>query len=199
MIGAHPEQLVTLASTLQNDPTALQTLKAGTVNWLRTKAAGETGNFSQSNYNTAINALGPKLDIMFTPEEASTLRNIGHVAKDIQVQPKGSFVNNSNTAVEQQAEMARKAGNVAAGLVDSATGLPIGSMANNAMQTSAAQKATAKQTAETLRTGAGAVTPSKMGDLLKHQVPVAAGQYAPVPLASLLSRSVNNRQSSNAP
>jgi len=62
-------------------------------------AADEVGNFSQSSYNKALNAIGDeKLRLFFTPEQVAQMKAIGRVASYEQFQPKGSAVNNSNTA-----------------------------------------------------------------------------------------------------
>jgi hypothetical protein len=55
--------------------------------------------WSQSNYNKALRAIGDrKLEMFFSPEELTQIRAIGRVASYEQFQPKGSAVNNSNTA-----------------------------------------------------------------------------------------------------
>jgi hypothetical protein len=79
------------------------TMKAEVVNFLKQKAlngaADEVGNFSQSSYNKALNAIGDrKLAMLFEPEELQRLRAVGRVASYEQFQPRGSAVNNSNTA-----------------------------------------------------------------------------------------------------
>lgn len=62
-------------------------------------ASDEVGNFSQSAYNKALDAIGDrKLNLFFTKQEVDQMKAIGRVASYEQVQPKGSAVNNSNTA-----------------------------------------------------------------------------------------------------
>jgi hypothetical protein len=62
-------------------------------------AADEVGNLSQSAYNKALNAIGDdKLAMFFPKEDIAQLKAIGRVASYEQFQPKGSAVNNSNTA-----------------------------------------------------------------------------------------------------
>jgi hypothetical protein len=73
------------------------------VDYLKRQALGgasdEVGKFSQSGYNRAINKLGnEKLAAIFSSEEVAQLRAIGNVAANIQAQPAGAAVNNSNTA-----------------------------------------------------------------------------------------------------
>ncbi len=59
-----------------------------------------------------------------SPDQPETLEQLGNVARNTQFQPRGSFVNNSNTFVSQAAEAAKSgiegAINVKAG------GIPIG-------------------------------------------------------------------------
>lgn len=62
-------------------------------------AADEVANFSPSGYNKALGDIGTrKLNMFFSPEEVEQLNRIGRVASYENVQPKGSAVNNSNTA-----------------------------------------------------------------------------------------------------
>lgn len=61
-------------------------------------AADEVGNFSQSNYNKALEKIGDrKLALFFSPEEIGQLRAVGRAASYMQFQPRGSAVNNSNS------------------------------------------------------------------------------------------------------
>lgn len=62
------------------------------------KAADETGKFSQSAFNRALQDIGErKLSMLFTPEEITALRTNARVASLMQNQPVGSAVNNSNS------------------------------------------------------------------------------------------------------
>lgn len=84
-------------------PDQMSTIKAQTVDYLKSKAlngaSDEVGSFSQAGYNKALNAIGDaKLNSIFTPEEVAALHSVGRVASYTQVQPRGSAVNNSNTA-----------------------------------------------------------------------------------------------------
>lgn len=67
------------------------------------KAAGNVdeaaGTFGQAGFNNALRSIGDaKLRVFFNPDELARLRAIGRVAGYEQVQPRGSAVNNSNTA-----------------------------------------------------------------------------------------------------
>lgn len=92
-----------LKNSIKSSPEALAAVKDQIASHLKSKAlsgaADEVGNFSQSGYNKALNAIGErKLRLFFSPEEVSKLKAIGRVSSYEQVQPVGSAVNNSNTA-----------------------------------------------------------------------------------------------------
>jgi hypothetical protein len=92
-----------LRRSLAGSPEALDAVRGHIVNHLKdralNKASDEIGTFSQSAYNNAVKEIGDrKLAAFFSPEEIAQLRQVGRVASYLQVQPKGSAVNNSNTA-----------------------------------------------------------------------------------------------------
>ena len=153
-----PQQLANTVSVLQNDPAALETLRAGTVNYLKNLAVGQTGNFSQAAYNKGLQGLGPKIDILFDAPEADTLRTVGSVARKLQVQPTGSFVNNSNTDV---ANLARTGGSVLAGAVDTLTRTPLGSWTKAGIENVMAKKEGATALNAMLGPGAGVAAPAE--------------------------------------
>lgn len=92
-----------LIGTLKRDPAAMQAIKENIVGYFKSKALGgsadEVGNFSQSGFNKALTEFGDaKLKMFFKPEEISQLKALGRVSSYEMVQPKGSAVNNANTA-----------------------------------------------------------------------------------------------------
>lgn len=92
-----------LIFSLKKDPAAMQAIKENIVGYFKSKAlsgaADEVGNFSQASFNKALSELGDaKLKLFFKPEEISQLKALGRVSSYETVQPKGSAVNNSNTA-----------------------------------------------------------------------------------------------------
>lgn len=96
-------EVETLLGTVRKDPAAMQAVKENVVGYLKSKAlsgaADEIGNFSQSAYNKALSELGDaKLKLFFNSEEITKLKALGRVASYESAQPKGSAVNNSNTA-----------------------------------------------------------------------------------------------------
>lgn len=100
------ENVARMQTNLQDSPQASQTIAAGVLDHLRgqLKADPVTGNFSSANYNKALNTLAPKLGNLVDPATAQQLQAVGGYAKNVQTQPRGSYVNNSNTAVELAAQ-----------------------------------------------------------------------------------------------
>lgn len=89
--------------TLRKDPTALQAVKENVVSYFKSKALGgvadEVGSFSPSGFNNALREFGDmKLKLFFTADEIAQLKALGRVSSYETVQPRGSAVNNSNTA-----------------------------------------------------------------------------------------------------
>lgn len=150
------KNLETMVDHLGRGSEAQQHMAAGTVNWLKDKAGivDETGNFTQAGYNKALQELdkNKKLNLIFDPESNMKLKTLGNVARYTQAQPKGSFVNNSNTLVgtlaEKGASLLEYGGNVVGG---GKFGLPLGSMVRGKAQ----EVKAAAQTRKSLETGAG--------------------------------------------
>jgi hypothetical protein len=106
------KNIATMVNHLGKDSVAHQHMAAGTANWLKDKAGivDETGNFTQAGYNKALKQLDDvkNMEQIFTPDAASQLKTLGNVARYTQAQPRGAFVNNSNTLVGALAEKAKK-------------------------------------------------------------------------------------------
>lgn len=98
-----------MRQNLAGQPLAMQTIPAATVDYLRGKAKAdvETGQFNAAGYNGVVDKLSPKFDALMDPASAATLQQVGNVAKYTTVQPKGSFVNNSNTLVGMGLDVAK--------------------------------------------------------------------------------------------
>jgi hypothetical protein len=147
----------TMVENLGRDSPAHQHMAAGTVNWLKDKAGivDETGNFSQAGYNKALKQLDDvkNLNMIFNQEAASQLKTLGNVARYTQAQPRGAFVNNSNTLVGSLAEKAGKAIGVGveSGLNLAAPGLQLGT----SVMEMRARRAAEAETRKALETGAG--------------------------------------------
>jgi hypothetical protein len=125
----------TMVDTLGRDSVGHQHIKAGTINWLSDRAGivDGKGNFSQANYNKALKSLDDVRNYgeIFDPETQLQLKTLGNVANYTQFQPRGSYVNNSNTLVgylaNKAAGGAEALGNVAG--LKFVGGYPIGSEA----------------------------------------------------------------------
>ena len=147
----------TMVENLGKDSPAHQHMAAGTVNWLTDKAGivDGNGNFSQAGYNRALKQLDDvqNLNMIFNQEAASKLKTLGNVARYTQAQPRGAFVNNSNTLVGSLAEKAGKAVGVGveSGLNLAAPGLQLGTT----VMEMRARRAAQAETKKALETGAG--------------------------------------------
>jgi hypothetical protein len=142
VINGDSKNINTMIDALGRDSLGHQHIKAGTINHLSDKAGimDGKGNFSQANYNKALKQLDDfkKFGTIFDPESQLQLRTLGNVAAYTQFQPRGSFVNNSNTLVgylaNKAAGGAEQIGNIAG--LKFAGGIPIGTMARQAVQKS---------------------------------------------------------------
>lgn len=126
VIGGDLKSVETMKANLGHDQTAQQALAAGTMNYLKRNSGivDNAGNFSQAGYNKALESVRPKLGVIFEPEQRNQVEALGRVARFTQAQPRGAFVNNSNTFTSAVAEHGKGAAegfaNVAAG------GVPVG-------------------------------------------------------------------------
>lgn len=136
------DQFARLAADLKHDPQAMQTVRAGVIDYLMEKAAA-AGTLNQSTYNSTINkTLGRKLDILFDPKDASVLREVGKVAADVQRLPSGHWVNSSNTETSRLRHQVEQ-GTLAAAehVTNMATKSPAGSFARSWLTDRAEKKA----------------------------------------------------------
>jgi hypothetical protein len=101
VVKAPRANVLRMQKNLAEVPTAKQTIAAGVIDTLRgrAKADVEAGKFAADSYNGALGQVVPKADALFDPQIAAQLKDIGDVAKWTNIQPSGSYVNNSNTLV----------------------------------------------------------------------------------------------------
>lgn len=157
VINGVNKNIKTMADHLGRNSEAHQHMAAGTINWLKNKAGivGETGNFSQAAYNNALKHLDDvnNLNEIFTPESASQLKTLGNVARYTQAQPRGAFVNNSNTLVGALAERAKQLSGkvVEQGLNYAVPGVQLGT----SLMEMRARRASAAESKKALEVGAG--------------------------------------------
>lgn len=152
VINGVNKNINTMIDTLGRDSLGHQHIKAGTINYLSDQAGivNDKGNFSQNNYNKAVENLDKvnNFGAIFDPESQLKLKTLGNVAAYTQFQPRGAFVNNSNSVVGYLANKAEQVGNVI-GL--GKYGIPIGTIARQKIKSSK-EKRFAK---EALEPGAG--------------------------------------------
>lgn len=134
--------VATMRQNLADNETATQTMGVAAIDHLK-RAAGISdmgeGNFSQAGFNKNFQAMGPKLGSLVDPRAAENLEKVGNVARYTQFQPRGSYVNNSNTLVGAIAEHAAGAAEGAANVAFA--GVPVGSWVRKGVQNVKAQKA----------------------------------------------------------
>jgi hypothetical protein len=101
IIGGKVRELATLKNELGADNEAWQAMRGQLVAYLKQKGgvSEDAGTFNSSSFNNALRSLGnEKLKVFFSPQELDRLQAISRVARYEQVQPRGSAVNNSNSA-----------------------------------------------------------------------------------------------------
>ena len=152
VIGGHNKNVNTMIDTLGRDSPAHQHIKAGTINWLSDRAGivDGKGNFSQASYNKAVKRLDDvnNFGAIFDPETGMQLKTLGNVANYTQFQPRGAFVNNSNTLVGYLANKAAGGLETAGNIVGLKTiGYPLGSEGRRVIQ-GARERAEVKRSLE---------------------------------------------------
>lgn len=151
IVGADSTRVKTMMDNLSHDPVAQQTVGATILDHLAQRAGiqGGRGNFSQAGFNRTLANLQDKIPVVFDQKTVSNLKNLGDVANYTQFQPRGSFVNNSNTLVAWLGENAKSAAETYANM--KVPGLQVGTMARKLLSGRADKKAIY----EAYRPGAG--------------------------------------------
>jgi hypothetical protein len=145
VINGVNKNINTMIDTLGRDSVAHQHIKAGTINHLSDKAGivDGRGNFSQANYNKTLKKLDDvnNFGVIFDPDSQLRLKTLGNVAAYTQFQPRGHYINNSNTLVgylaNKAAGGAEAVGNVAG--FKFMGGIPVGTMVRQRVQESKAK------------------------------------------------------------
>lgn len=150
-----------MRNNLGGSPAAQEAIGAAGVDYLSkiSKADTKTGNFAAASFNSGIRQLGPKLDDILGPEASQTAQQIARVSKYTSAQPKGSYVNNSNTFVGAAADAAKNAAEHTTNTVVMSHGIPVplGSLVRGVAKNRAEKKAAAQSVAP----GAGITSPQK--------------------------------------
>lgn len=162
------ENVARMRANLEDHPQATQTIAAGILDHLKgqLKADPVTGNFSQANYNKALQTLGPKMGSLVDPTTAQQLQAVGGFAKNAQTQPRGSYVNNSNTAVELAAHGVKAAAEHGTNMLFG--GIPVGTVVRKAGGYVADRAGMAKASNQALDPSAGL---ARLSDLVKKGPP----------------------------
>jgi len=157
VINGVNKNVQTMVNHLGQDSPARQHMAAGTINWLADKAGiyGEQANFSQAGFNKALKQLDAVKNTqeIFNPTSATQLRTLGNVAGYTQFQPRGSFVNNSNTLVGSLAEKGKQA--IAVGAEKGGNLLVPGLQLGTTVMEMRARRAAQAETRKALELGAG--------------------------------------------
>lgn len=159
IVGGKRANLMRMKENLSGDKLAQQTIPAATVDFLKkqSKADVESGRFNAATYNGTVDSLRPKFDVVLDPKTAQQIQQVGNVAKYTTIQPKGSYVNNSNTLTGALSEGAKASAegvtNMAAG------GVPVGTWIRKGAEAMREKSAAKKSTAP----GAGVTKLSDLG------------------------------------
>ena len=99
VIGGDKADIATMQNNLSENPIANQTIAAGTLGYLRSRAGSVNGSnvFNQAGFNKGIESIAPKMQNLLDSKTADTINNLGDVSRYTQQQSPGTFVNNSNT------------------------------------------------------------------------------------------------------
>lgn len=154
--GGKTANVQNMVQNLSNDPGNAQLVASGLMDHIRQQAGVDlrtgTGNISQAGLNKAIVNQGDKLRAVLGPDASQTLEKLGNVARYTQEQPRGSYVNNSNTAVTLMGHAGSLVkGGIERGVNAVIPGAGLGSWGREAL----AASANAKNVRQSLELGAG--------------------------------------------
>lgn len=157
IINGKAANVKNMKANLAESPTAHEAIAAAGTDYLSrmAKADKETGRFLADRYDAGVRQLQPKINEIFGPETAQTVQQLQRVSKYTSAQPKGSYVNNSNTFVGAVADAAKTG--IEGAVNYAAHGIPIATFVRKAAQGRAATKAAEKSIAP----GAGITSPKK--------------------------------------
>jgi len=180
--GGNSKDLKNMIDLIKDDPEAIQTMKASVMNYIKEHSVNVSGDFNQSRYNGAIKLLdtNKKLQMLFSPEEIQTMKNVGAAAKKAQHLPAGHFVSTANTGASLNAQ---GFGNVTSTGIDLIAGTPgLATAATKGINILASrQQEQARQTAinEMLQPYAGLSLPSQYSNII-NKVPTKLGQVGSI-------------------
>lgn len=146
------DDLAKMRDTIGDDPTAAQTMGVAALDHLREQARlnpNYEGNFASATFNKALVRLSPNLRSLLSQQAIEQLEQLGRVANYTTFQPRGSFVNNSNTFTAAAAEGAK--GAVEGAVNYAAQGIPVGTWARKGLEGAKARR----QASQAMASGAG--------------------------------------------
>lgn len=151
--GGKTSAVQNMMQNLSNDPINSEYVASGLMDHIRAQAGVDlrtgSGNISQAGLNKAIQNLGDKTRIVLGPDASQTVDKLGNVARYTQEQPRGSYVNNSNTFVAHAGNVAKSV--VERGINTAIPGAGLGSWGREVL----ANRANAKEISRSLEPGAG--------------------------------------------
>lgn len=140
VINGINKNLNTMINTFGRDSLAHQNMISGTMQWLSGKALGKgvegRQNFSAANFEGGLQHLrgNKNFEQIFNPETRTQLEILSKAASRHNFQPKGAYINNSNTFTSWMANRAQQLGDVAG--FKFAGGIPVGTMIRQRIQES---------------------------------------------------------------
>lgn len=141
VINGSRDDVALMRANLDGDPTATQTMAVAALDFLRDSARlnpAYEGNFASASFNKALQGLSPKMRSLMSPRTADQLEKLGNVARYTTAQPRGSYVNNSNTLVAGLANAGASAAEGAANVA--AHGIPIGTWSRRLLENAASRR-----------------------------------------------------------
>jgi len=152
----------TMETLGEGDPQAVQHLRSGALDYMIRESTDASGNFLTGKFNKLVNNLdvNKKLDPLFG-DEAKTIRALANAGKNVEARPKGSFVNESNTATALGA-FGKMAGQY---VTEAAKRVPVVGAVVEPAQQIVQQRKIAKEIKQTLKPGAGV----KLSDIGKKK------------------------------
>lgn len=151
--GGKTSAVQNMMQNLSNDPLNSELVASGLMDHIRAQAGVDlrtgSGNISQAGLNKAIQNLGDKTRIVLGPDASQTVDKLGNVARYTQEQPRGSYVNNSNTFVAHAGNVAKSV--VERGINTAIPGAGLGTWGREVLS----NRANAKDVARSLEPGAG--------------------------------------------
>lgn len=156
-------------------PEAMDAVKRNVLAGILEKAApgaargSDAAVFSQAGFNNALDAIGDrKLTLIFGKDGLSQLRQIGRVAEWMQKQPKGSAVNNSNSASGVMNLLQGLAGKSESPMVNKLTGLPGANLIRNSLAQSLDESAAGNALAAKVAPKSAQLAPEEVNALRRY-------------------------------